>query len=165
MRIYLSKPHMSGKEEKLVSEAFDSNFIAPLGPHLDEFENSVAEYLKEDGLHCVGLSSGTAALHLALRISGIDRGDEVWISSMTFAGGVFPVSYLGAIPRFFDIDPETWCIDIDLIRKIKLDRNNRRYLPGIEIPDNILPIEKIEDTPVEVEKIINLVSSKRVLYP
>ena len=134
MRIYLSKPHMSGKEEQLVSEAFDSNFIAPLGPHLDEFENSVAEYLKEDGLHCVGLSSGTAALHLALRISGIDRGDEVWISSMTFAGGVFPVSYLGATPRFFDIDSETWCMDIDLISEELLKASRENRLPKAIVP-------------------------------
>lgn len=111
MRIYLSRPHMSGREEAYVAEAFASNFIAPLGPQLDAFEASVRDYLGAD-LHCVGLSSGSAALHLALRIAGVGQGDEVWISSMTFAGGIFPVNYLGATPRFFDLNPASWTIDI-----------------------------------------------------
>lgn len=110
MRIYLSRPHMSGHEETRVAEAFASNFVAPLGPQLDAFEASVRDYLDAD-VHCVGLSSGSAALHLALRIAGVGPGDEVWISSMTFAGGIFPVNYLGATPRFFDLDPTTWTID------------------------------------------------------
>ena len=110
MRIYLSRPHMSGNEERRVAEAFASNFIAPLGPQLDAFEASVRDYLGAD-VHCVGLSSGSAALHLALRIAGVGPGDEVWISSMTFAGGIFPVNYLGATPRFFDLDPASWTID------------------------------------------------------
>ncbi len=100
MKIYLSRPHMSGTEEQHVARAFASNFVAPLGPQLDEFESIVSNYLG-GGLHCVGLSSGSAALHLALRIAGVGTGDEVWISSMTFAGGIFPVNYLGAKPRFF----------------------------------------------------------------
>jgi pyridoxal phosphate-dependent aminotransferase EpsN len=110
MRIYLSRPHMSGNEERRVAEAFASNFVAPLGPQLDAFEASVRDYLGAD-VHCVGLSSGSAALHLALRIAGVGPGDEVWISSMTFAGGIFPVNYLGATPRFFDLDPASWTID------------------------------------------------------
>lgn len=110
MRIYLSRPHMSGREEQHVSEAFASNFVAPLGPQLDAFEASVHDYLGGD-VHCVGLSSGSAALHLALRIAGVGAGDEVWISSMTFAGGIFPVNYLGATPRFFDLDETSWTID------------------------------------------------------
>jgi len=93
-----------------VAEAFASNFVAPLGPQLDAFEASVREYLGAD-VHCVGLSSGSAALHLALRIAGVGPGDEVWISSMTLAGGIFPVNYLGATPRFFDLDPASWTID------------------------------------------------------
>lgn len=111
MRIYLSRPHMSGHEEQRVAEAFASNFVAPLGPQLDAFEAAVRDYLGAD-VHCVGLSSGSAALHLALRIAGVSPGDEVWISSMTFAGGIFPVNYLGAKPRFFDLDPTTWTIGI-----------------------------------------------------
>lgn len=110
MRIYLSRPHMSGREEQLVAEAFASNFVAPLGPQIDAFEACMRDYLEAD-VHCIGLSSGSAALHLALRIAGVGPGDEVWISSMTFAGGIFPVNYLGATPRFFDLDPTSWTID------------------------------------------------------
>ncbi|MFG6531429.1 MULTISPECIES: DegT/DnrJ/EryC1/StrS family aminotransferase [unclassified Sulfitobacter] len=110
MRIYLSRPHMSGNEERHVAEAFASNFVAPLGPQLDAFEASMRDYLEAD-VYCVGLSSGSAALHLALRIAGVGPGDEVWISSMTFAGGIFPVNYLSATPRFFDLDPASWTID------------------------------------------------------
>ena len=116
MRIYLSRPHMSGHEEIEVAKAFASNFIAPLGPQLDEFEQLVSDYIGGD-LHCVGLSSGSAALHLSLRIAGVDAGDEVWISSMTFAGGIFPVNYLGATPRFFDLSKSAWTLDVDLIEE------------------------------------------------
>jgi len=110
MRIYLSRPHMSGHEERRVAEAFASNFVAPLGPQLDAFEARMRDYLGAE-VHCVGLSSGSAALHLALRIAGVGQGDEVWTSSMTFAGGIFPVTYQGATPRFFDLDPSSWTID------------------------------------------------------
>ena len=114
MRIYLSRPHMSGHEEKRVAEAFASNFVAPIGPQLDAFEAMVRDYLGGD-VHCVGLSSGSAALHLALRIAGVNPGDEVWISSMTFAGGTFPMNYLGATPRFFDLCPAMWTVDTGLL--------------------------------------------------
>jgi pyridoxal phosphate-dependent aminotransferase EpsN len=136
MRIYLSRPHMSGREEVEVAEAFASNFIAPLGPKLDAFEETVSDYLGT-GLYCVGLSSGSAALHLALRIAGVERGDEVWISSMTFAGGIFPVNYLGAVPRFFDLDPASWTIDINLLAEelAKAARENR--IPKVVVPTDL----------------------------
>ena len=76
-----------------VKEAFASNYIAPLGPHLDSFEESVSAYLGKN-LYCVGLSSGTAALHLALLVAGVKKDDEVWVSSMTFGGGVFQLIIL-----------------------------------------------------------------------
>ncbi|MET4702346.1 pyridoxal phosphate-dependent aminotransferase EpsN [Constrictibacter sp. MBR-5] len=136
MRIYLSRPHMSGHEQAAVAEAFASNFVAPLGPQLDAFEAAVAAYLG-GGLHCVGLSSGSAALHLALRIAGVGQGDEVWISSMTFAGGIFPVNYLGARPRFFDLDPASWTMDTNLLADelAKADRDNR--LPKVIVPTDL----------------------------
>lgn len=136
MRIYLSRPHMSGHEEARVAEAFSSNFVAPLGPQLDAFEASVRDYLGAD-VHCVGLSSGSAALHLALRIAGVDAGDEVWISSMTFAGGIFPVNYLGATPRFFDLDPASWTIDTARLAEelAKAARANR--LPKAIVPTDL----------------------------
>jgi len=127
---------MSGNEEARVSEAFASNFVAPLGPQLDSFEASVQEYLG-GSLHCVGLSSGSAALHLALRIAGVETDDEVWICSMTFAGGIFPVNYLGATPRFFDIDEVSWTIDTDLVERelVKADSQNR--LPKAIVPTDL----------------------------
>lgn len=136
MRIYLSRPHMSGHEEPRVAEAFASNFVAPLGPQLDAFEEIVSDYLGE-GLHCVGLSSGSAALHLALRIAGVSPADEVWISSMTFAGGIFPLNYLGARPRFFDLDPESWSINVSILAHEleKAARDGR--LPKVIVPTDL----------------------------
>lgn len=137
MRIYLSKPHMSGSEERFVADAFKSNFIAPLGPHLDKFEDSVKEYLEDEKLHCVGLSSGTAALHLALRLAGVREGDEVWVSSMTFAGGVFPINYLGAKPRFFDLDSDSWCININILADELKNASAKKRLPKAIIPTDL----------------------------
>lgn len=136
MRIYLSRPHMSGHEETRVAEAFASNFVAPLGPQLDAFEATVAEYLGQD-LHCVGLSSGSAALHLALRIAGVGPGDEVWISSMTFAGGIFPVNYLGAKPRFFDLAPESWTIDTTRLTEELAKAAAENRLPKAIVPTDL----------------------------
>lgn len=136
MRIWLSRPHMSGHEEVRVAEAFASNFVAPLGPQLDAFEERVSQYLG-GGLHCVGLSSGSAALHLALRIAGVGPGDEVWISSMTFAGGIFPVNYLGATPRFFDLDPQSWTLDANIIAdELKVAAREGR-LPKVIVPTDL----------------------------
>ena len=136
MRIYLSRPHMSGHEEARVAEAFASNFVAPLGPQLDAFEASVWEYLGAD-VHCVGLSSGSAALHLALRIAGVGPGDKVWISSMTFAGGIFPVNYLGATPRFFDLDPATWTVDTAILAEELAEAAAENRLPKAIIPTDL----------------------------
>ena len=136
MKIFLSKPHMSGNEQKNVKDAFDSNYIAPLGPHLDAFEDEVSKYIGNN-LHCVGLSSGTAALHLALIVAGVEKGDEVWVSSMTFAGGVFPINYIGAKPRFFDLNPETWCINVDLVRDELKKAASENRLPKAIIPTDL----------------------------
>ena len=136
MRIYLSRPHMSGHEERLVSEAFASNFIAPLGPQLDAFETYVCDYLNAD-VHCVGLASGSAALHLALRIADVGPGDEVWISSMTFAGGIFPVNYLGATPRFFDLDPTSWAIDTGNLEVELRKASSENRLPKVIVPTDL----------------------------
>ncbi len=136
MRIYLSRPHMSGHEQDCVAEAFASNFVAPLGPQLDAFEAAVSDYL-QGGLHCVGLSSGSAALHLALRIAGVGPGDEVWISSMTFAGGIFPVNYLGAAPRFFDLDPASWTVDVGLLADELAKASREGRLPKVILPTDL----------------------------
>lgn len=136
MRIYLSRPHMSGHEERRVAEAFASNFVAPLGPQLDSFEASVRDYLDAD-VHCIGLSSGSAALHLALRIAGVGSGDEVWISSMTFAGGIFPVNYLGATPCFFDLDPKSWTIDTERLAEELTKAAAKNRLPKAIVPTDL----------------------------
>lgn len=136
MRIYLSRPHMSGREQEYVSEAFASNFVAPLGPQLDGFEAAVREYLQTD-VNCVALSSGSAALHIALRTAGVVPGDEVWISSMTFAGGIFPINYLGAIPRFFDLSPESWTIDVSLLAEELTKAAQENRLPKAIVPTDL----------------------------
>lgn len=142
---------MSGHEEARVADAFASNFVAPLGPQLDAFEERVSEYLG-GGLHCVGLSSGSAALHLALRIAGVDRGDEVWISSMTFAGGIFPVIYQGGTPRFFDLDPASWTLHVDRLEE-ELERARRAN----RIPKAIIPTDLYGQS-VELDRLEALAS-------
>jgi pyridoxal phosphate-dependent aminotransferase EpsN len=127
-RIWLSSPHMSGRERELVGEAFDSNFIAPLGPMVDRFESDLGRVTGFD--HVAALSSGTAAMHLALRLSGIEAGDEVWGSSLTFIGGTAPVIYERAVPVFFDCD-ETTLIDLDLVEQELAAANTHGRLPKV----------------------------------
>jgi dTDP-4-amino-4,6-dideoxygalactose transaminase len=112
-RLFLSPPHMSGRELALIEEAFASNYIAPLGPMVDAFERDFAAY---SGIpHALAVSSGTAAIHLALRGLGVGPGDEVICATLTFIGGVAPVAYLGAEPVFLDVDPATWTLDAALL--------------------------------------------------
>ncbi len=106
-KIWLSSPHMGGTEQKYVQEAFETNWIAPLGPNVDGFENDIGNYLGK-GFHVAALSSGTAAIHLALIILGIEAGDEVICQSMTFSASANPICYLGATPVFIDSELETW---------------------------------------------------------
>ncbi len=119
-RIYLSPPHMSGNEIKHVNQAFDENWIAPLGPNVDAFEQSVSEYCGVTG--SVALSSGTAALHLALILLGVQQGDDVFVSSFTFSASVNPVVYQGATPVLIDSEPDTWNMDPQLLEQAILDR-------------------------------------------
>ena len=112
-RIYLSSPHMGGEEERLVADAFASNWIAPLGPHVDAFET---EFCAATGArHAAAVSSGTAALHLALILSGVGPGDEVVVSTLTFSASVNPILYLGATPVFVDSEPGSWNVDPALL--------------------------------------------------
>lgn len=112
-RIYLSPPHLTGRERELLAEALDSNWIAPLGPQVDAFE---AELAAACGVgHAAALSSGTAALHLALLLAGVEPGDEVWCSDLTFVASANAVVYCGARPVFVDADRATWTLDPDLV--------------------------------------------------
>lgn len=112
-RLYLSPPHMSGSERELLLEAFDSNWIAPLGPHVDAFEREFAEVTGRE--HAVALSSGTAALHLALILMGVEPGDDVITSTLTFAATANAIRYLGANPVFIDSDDASWNMDPELL--------------------------------------------------
>ncbi|WP_336127576.1 DegT/DnrJ/EryC1/StrS family aminotransferase [Mesoflavibacter sp. CH_XMU1422-2] len=106
-KIWLSSPHMGGTEQNYVQEAFDTNWIAPLGPNVTGFENDLENYLNNDK-HVACLSSGTAAIHLALLQLGVKRDDEVICQTFTFCGSANPITYLGAKPIFVDSEEQTW---------------------------------------------------------
>lgn len=108
-KIYLSSPHMGGAEQAFVNEAFKTNWVAPLGPNVEGFEKSLESYLG-NGTHVAALSSGTAAIHLALILLGVERGDEVICQSLTFSASANPIVYQGATPIFVDSEPDTWNI-------------------------------------------------------
>lgn len=119
-RIYLSAPHMGGQEIKFIQEAFDTNWIAPIGPNVDNFERELADYVGIE--HCAALSSGTAAIHLALIILGVQKGDEVICSTFTFSGSCNPIAYVGATPVFIDSEMDTWNMDPILLEEAIQDR-------------------------------------------
>jgi dTDP-4-amino-4,6-dideoxygalactose transaminase len=121
-RIYLSSPHMSGKEQRYIREAFKTNWVAPLGPNVDAFEKEFAA--KVGARHAVALSSGTAALHLALRALRVKPGEEVFCSTFTFAATANAIAYEGALPVFVDSDAATWNMDPALLGDA-LDRRAR----------------------------------------
>jgi pyridoxal phosphate-dependent aminotransferase EpsN len=125
-RIYLSPPHMSEDSRELLLEAFDSNWIAPLGPQVDAFEREFAERIGVK--HAVALSSGTAALHLALLLSGVGPGDEVGTATLTFAATANAIRYVGATPVFLDSQPGTWNLDPHLLAE-ELEAGVRRGRP------------------------------------
>lgn len=126
-RIYLSPPHMSGYEEQFVQEAFASNWIAPLGPHVDAFEQEVARYVGARG--AVALSSGTAAIHLALKLLNIGQGDSVFCSSFTFAASANPILYQGGKPVFIDSEPESWNMSPHALQQAFADAERAGKLP------------------------------------
>lgn len=121
--IYLCLAHMSDKclEQKYIKEAFDTNWVVPLGPNVDEFENGLKAFLGE-GKDIVALSSGTAAMHLALLACGIGAGDEVCVQSLTFCASSNPIAYLGATPVFIDSEKDSWNMDMELLELAIKDR-------------------------------------------
>jgi dTDP-4-amino-4,6-dideoxygalactose transaminase len=127
-RIFLSPPDVGPRERELLIAAFDSNWIAPAGPDLALFESAVADRVGRK--HAVALSSGTAAIHLGLVTSGVQPGDEVFVSSFTFAGSVNPIQYLGATPVFIDSNVETWNMDPALLRTALHERARSGRLPA-----------------------------------
>ncbi|WP_412062450.1 DegT/DnrJ/EryC1/StrS family aminotransferase [Rubrivirga sp. IMCC45206] len=119
-RLFLSPPHIGPDELALVTEAFATNWVAPVGPHVDAFEAEFAAYVGAG--HAVALSSGTAALHLALRDLGIGPGDEVAVSDLTFCASVNPILYEGATPVFVDSERRSWNLDPSLVEDLFRDR-------------------------------------------
>lgn len=120
-KIYLSSPHMGGSELDFVKEAFHTNWIAPLGPNVSQFESLLEQYL-QSGSHVAALSSGTSAIHLALIILGVGKEDEVLCQSMTFSASANPILYQGATPVFVDSEEETWNMCPELLETAIKDR-------------------------------------------
>jgi dTDP-4-amino-4,6-dideoxygalactose transaminase len=127
MDIYLSPPDLSGAELEGLRRAVTSNWIAPLGPEVDAFESEIAARVGMP--HAVATSSGTAALHLALIVAGVRPEDEVWTATLTFAATANPIKYLGASPVFFDVTPESWCVDSQQILRALDEAAARGRLP------------------------------------
>ena len=133
-RIYLCLAHMSGNEQKYIQEAFDTNWVVPLGPNVNGFEDDLKQFVGQDK-EVVALSSGTAAIHLALIACGVQAGDEVICQSFTFCASANPVTYLGAKPVFIDSEPDSWNMDPMLLEKAIIGRKETtgRY-PKAVIP-------------------------------
>lgn len=127
-KIWLSSPHMGGGEMKYVQEAFDQNWVAPLGKNVDEFENAIQEFIEQDKF-VAALSSGTAALHLALIQLGVGYGDEVICQSFTFSASANPIKYLGANPVFVDSDPVNWNMSPFFLEEAIKDRISKNKKP------------------------------------
>jgi pyridoxal phosphate-dependent aminotransferase EpsN len=134
-RIYLSPPHMSGNEMTYIQDAFDTNWIAPLGPHVDAFEKELASYVGVNDAAAV--SSGTAAIHLALRLLDVKAGDTVFCSSLTFVASANPIVYLGASPVFIDSESETWNMSPQALEHALYDAANNNKLPKAVIVVNL----------------------------
>ena len=131
-RIFLSAPHVGAAEREALLRAFDSNWIAPVGPELNGFEEDLCAYTGAEA--CVALSSGTAGLHLALLAAGIQPGDEVVVQSFTFAATAFAAVHAGAVPVFIDSERDTWGMDPDLLAEFLADRAKTGRLPKAVIP-------------------------------
>ncbi|MFM9987034.1 DegT/DnrJ/EryC1/StrS family aminotransferase [Flavobacterium sp.] len=127
-KIWLSSPHMGGNEQSFVNEAFETNWVAPLGPNVTGFEQDLAKYIDQDS-HVAALSSGTGALHLGLILLGVKAGDEVICQSMTFSASANPIMYLGATPVFIDSEQDTWNMCPITLEEAILDRISKGKKP------------------------------------
>ena len=155
-KILLSPPHMSGKEQDYIDQAFESNWIAPLGPNVDAFEQEMAEYAGVKGAAAV--SSGTAAIHLGLELLGVEKGDRVFCSTFTFVASANPIVMLGAEPVFIDSEPDTWNMSPGALEEALKDADREGRLPRAVIAvhlygqsakmDEILEVCNRYDVPV-----------------
>ena len=153
--IYLCLAHMSDKEleQKYIKEAFDTNWVVPLGPNVNAFEEDLKQFVGKDQQgqekEVVALSAGTAAVHLALIACGVKPGDEVCVQSFTFCASSHPITYLGATPVFIDSEPDTWNMDPDLLEKAILDRIEKTG----KKPKAIIPVA-LYGMPYDCERIM-----------
>ena len=150
-KIWLSPPHMGGRERELVKEAFDANWIAPVGPHISNFEQELSKL--SQNFNIAALSSGTAAIHLALILAGVQKNDNVICSSFTFSASVNPIKYLGANPIFIDSDKESWNMCPELLTKAIKDgiKNNKK-------PKAIILVH-LYGMPAKLDELIGVASS------
>lgn len=151
-RIYLYLAHMSevGLEQKYIKEAFDTNWVVPLGPNVNGFEKDLEEFVGENK-RVVALSAGTAALHLGLLAAGVKEGDEVIVQSFTFCASTHPVTYLGATPVLVDSEPDTWNIDPELLEKAIIDRKEKTG----KYPKAIVPVA-LYGMPYKADRIMEI---------
>lgn len=149
-RIYLCLAHMSGNEEKYIQEAFDTNWVVPLGPNVDAFEQDLCDFVGENK-HVVALSAGTAAIHLALINCGVSVGDEVIVQSFTFCASSNPVKYIGATPVFVDSEQDSWNMDPELLEEAIKDRIAKTG----KTPKAIIPVA-LYGMPYDVTRIISI---------
>ncbi len=150
-KIWLSSPHMGGTEIKYIQHAFDTNWIAPLGPNVDGFEHDIEKYLGQ-GVSVAALSSGTAALHLALIILGVKAEDEVICQSMTFSASANPIVYQGATPIFVDSEPATWNMSPAFLRQAIEDRISKGKKPKAIILVHLYGMPALIDEIVEISQ-------------
>ena len=157
-RIFLCLAHMSGQEMKFIQEAFDTNWVVPLGPNVNGFEKDLESFMGQQK-RIVALSSGTAAVHLALIACGVKAGDEVIVQTFTFCASSHPITYLGAKPVFVDSESDTWNMSPELLEEAIKDRiakTGRKpkaivpvYLYGMPAKiDEILSVAELYDIPV-----------------
>ena len=143
-RIWLSLAHMGGREQEFIQEAFDTNWVVPLGPNVNAFEKALRDFLiengklkvEDEGKQVVALSAGTAALHLGLILLGVGEGDEVICQSFTFSASANPIAYLGATPVFVDSEVDTWNMDPELLEEAIKDRLKKTG----RLPKAIIPV-------------------------
>ena len=158
-RIWLSLAHMSGREQEFIQEAFDTNWVVPLGPNVNAFEESLRDFLIGNGnfqienkrKRIVALSAGTAALHLGLILSGVQPGDEVICQSFTFAASANPIAYLEATPVFVDSEKETWNMDPVLLEEAIKDRLEKTG----RLPKAIIPVH-LYGMPVKMDEVMEV---------
>lgn len=147
-RIYLSSPHLGSLETRYVADAFASNWVAPLGPHVDAFESEFATLV--GARRALALTSGTAALHLALQLEGVGPGDEVLASDLTFVASINPVRYLGATPVFIGSERASWNMDPALLEEALADRARRGVMPAAVVVVHLYGQSADMDTILEI---------------